>query len=290
MADITVPLEKVRLRLEAVRSSLTPTEKKLATFILHHADTVIHHTISELARVAEVSIATVTRLAQSGGYSGYAQLRVLLAKDMALIPAAASGEELKVSDEVSVICDKLVTATTQSLQDTRAMINIDALLRAAEMIAGAGRIDIYGIGGSSTVAIDLRHKLLKLGFPAAAYADNDLMMISSTALKPGDLAIGISHTGRTEPVVAALSNAGQSGAQTLALTHDPLSPLAKNSALTINYSARTTVFSSDSMTGRMSQLMIADILYTVIGYSHFERAASFAQKADTQASKRRINT
>ena len=289
MTDIVVPLENVRLRLEALRSSLTPTEKKLAAFILQNADTIIHHTISELAAAAEVSIATVTRLSQNCGYSGYSQLRLLLAKDMALIPVTPSGGELQVSDEVSVIRDKLIGATSQSLQDTQRMINVESLLMAAEMMAGAGRIEVYGIGGSSTVAIDIRHKLLKLGLPVAAYSDNDLMMISSSALKSGDLAIGVSHTGRSEPVVAALTNARHSGAKALALTHDPLSPLAQIADLSLHYSAKTTVFSSDSMTGRMSQLMITDILYTIIGYSHFERAATMVYKADTQAIKRRIN-
>ncbi|QWA11112.1 MurR/RpiR family transcriptional regulator [Sodalis ligni] len=289
MSDILVPLEKVRLRLETVRSSLTPTERKLADYILSHADSAIHCTISELAAAAEVSVATVTRLAQNSGYSGYSQLRVWLAKDLVLIPPPASGEDLNVSDEVGVIRDKLVAATTQSMTDTQKMLNIDALLAAAQSIAQAGRIDIYGIGGSATVCIDIRHKFLKLGLPVACYSDNDLMMISSAGLKSGDLAMGISHTGRSEPVVAAISSAAQAGARTMAMTHDPFSPLARIADLTLTYSAKTTVFSSDSMTGRLSQLMITDILYTIIGYSHFERVSPLVHKADSQAIKRRIN-
>ncbi|CAJ0995657.1 HTH-type transcriptional regulator RpiR [Sodalis praecaptivus] len=288
MAGLDVPLEKVRLRLEAVRSLLTPTERKLASFILQHADDVIHQTISELA-AAQVSIATVTRLAQNSGYSGYTQLRVLLAKDLTLLSVSSLDSELQVSDEVSAIRDKLVLATCYSLQDTQKMIDAERLLAAAKMIAAAGRIDIYGIGGSATVAIDLRHKLLKLGRAVATYADNDLMMISSSSLRARDLAVGISHTGRSEPVVAALMNAAQTDAQTLALTHDALSPLAKAATLTLSYSARTTVLSSDSMTGRMAQLMLADILYTIIGFSHFEQSASRVQHVDSQAVKRRLN-
>lgn len=121
MAGLDVPLEKVRLRLESVRTLLTPTERKLASFILQHADDVIHQTISELAAAAQVSIATVTRLAQNSGYSGYTQLRVLLAKDLTLLPVSSLDSELQVSDEVSAIRDKLVLATCNSLQDTQKM-------------------------------------------------------------------------------------------------------------------------------------------------------------------------
>lgn len=287
--EITVPLENVRLRLEAVHASLTPAEKRLNGYLLHNIDSVIHLTITELAREAEVSVATVTRLCQNCGYRGYTQLRILLAKDRVVIPPSGEGGELEVSDEINVICNKLTAACQQSLSDTRLMLDNDVLLQSAALIANASRVDLYGIGGSATVAVDIRHKLLKLGVAVSAWSDNDLMLISSAGLSTRDLAIGVSHTGRSEPVVAALQSARDAGAKTLALTHNPLSPIAQAADLVLNYSAKTTVFSSDSMTGRLSQLLIADILYTIIGYSHFERSAPRVDRANELASRRRIN-
>ncbi|OON42044.1 hypothetical protein BTJ39_02500 [Izhakiella australiensis] len=289
MNTASTPLENVRLKLESTRSLLTPTEQRLADFILRNAETVIHQTIQELARAAEVSVATVTRFSQNVGYSGYTQFRILLAKDLTLLPALRGNSELQINDEVSTISDKLTFATCASLQDTLKMVNTSALVNAAHLINDARRIDIYGVGASATVASDLRHKLLKLGRSVAVYADSDLMIISSSSLKSDDLAIGISHTGRTEPVVAAMQNAAETGSKLLAISHDPLSPLAKAAHITLNYSARTTSFSSDSMTGRFAQLLIVDLLYTIIGFSHFEQSASRMQQVDSQATRRRLN-
>lgn len=284
-----MPLQNVRLTIESNRSLLTPAELKLADYITRNAETVIHHTIQELARSAGVSVATVTRFSQNIGYSGYTHFRILLAKDLTLISDVQTGGELKINDEVSAISDKLTFATCSSLQDTIKLLDTESLVSAARLINDAGRIDIYGVGGSATVVNDFRHKLLKLGRSVTAYSDSDLMIISSSSLKSGDLAIGISHTGRTEPVVAAMQNAAVTGSYLLAITHDISSPLSRISQKTLSYSARPTVFSSDSMTGRFSQLLIIDLLYTIIGFSHFEKVAPRMKQIEGQATQRRIN-
>ena len=288
MASSPVSKSHVRLRLEAVRRSLTPAGQKLCDFILQNSEQLLHMTVSEVAAAAEVSDATVTRLCQSVGYLGYSEFRVLLARDLT-VPREPAHGELKATDAASDVCDKLVAGAVATLTDTRQALDMRALQAAAEALAQSRRVDVYGIGGSAPVALDIRHKLLRLGVPIVAHSDVDIMLISSSTLASGDLAIGVSHTGRTEPVVAAVRNAKLGGAQTLALTHDPMSPLALESGIVLHYAARPTAFSSDSLSGRIAQLLIADMLYAVIACSRYEQAAQMIDHANLQADKRRIN-
>ena len=67
------------LRLEAVRSSLMPSERRLCDYLLHHAEAVLAQTISEIAAAAGVGDATVTRLCQGLGYRGFSAFRIALA-------------------------------------------------------------------------------------------------------------------------------------------------------------------------------------------------------------------
>jgi DNA-binding MurR/RpiR family transcriptional regulator len=103
------------------------------------------------------------------------------------------------------------------------------------------------------------------------------------------VAIGISHTGRSESVAAAIQRARTGGATTIALTHEALSALARASSLVLLYAAKPTAFSSDSLSGRLAQLLVADMLYTIIAYSHFERTAPLIDQANALANERRVS-
>lgn len=279
----------VRLRLEAVYSSLTPASQRLCDFILQNPEALLQMTITELAQAAGVSDATVTRLCQSVGYLGFSEFRVLLARDVSLTHPHVIGE-LKATDAVENICDKLIAGSIASLSDTRHTVDLKSLQGAAEMIAKARRVDVYGVGGSAAVALDIRHKLLRLGIPISAHADVDIMMISSSILSEQDVVIGVSHTGRTEPVVAAAQRAKLGGAGVIALTHNAMSPLAKASDFVLSYSAKPTAFSNESLTGRIAQLVIGDILYAMIACSQYERSSHLIDQANDLANKRRIKT
>jgi DNA-binding MurR/RpiR family transcriptional regulator len=285
--DRLVAKTHVRLRLEAVYKSLTPTEQRVCDFVLQNPEQIIHFTISELSKAAGVSDATVTRLCQSVGYHGYPEFRVLLARDLATLQQMSSGE-LRVTDAIDDIRDKIITGSVQSISDTRYTLDSEVLRNCAACIAQANRIDVYGIGGSACVAQDICHKFIRLGIIIVAYSDADLMSISSATLSVRDLAIGVSHTGRSESVVDAIRRAKTGGAATIALTHNPLSPLAKSSDFVLQYAARPTAFSNDSLSGRLSQLVVADLLYTLIAFSSFDRSAQLIDQANTLANKRRL--
>ena len=81
--DSPVSKNNVRLRLEANYQTLMPAKRHLCVFIQQNAEAILHMTISELGKAASVSDATITRLCRRGGYSGYSEFRVLLARDLA---------------------------------------------------------------------------------------------------------------------------------------------------------------------------------------------------------------
>lgn len=274
------------LRLEAARSSLRPSERRLCDYLLHHAEEVMALTISEIATAAGVGDATVTRLCQALGYRGFSAFRIALARETGkATPAEAPSPE---PGSAAQVCERLALAAQQSLADTAQLLNAAALEAATERIAATPRLDIYGVGNSAAVAQSMAHEFRKLGIAATAISDIDTVAFSSATLSAGDVALAVSHTGRTESVVAALQRARLGGAETICITHDPGSPLANASGIVLQYGARPTPISFASHMGRLAQMMIGDMLCTIIALAHHERSTSFLSEARALVDARRL--
>ena len=191
------------------------------------------------------------------------------------------------------MCERLAQAARQSLADTAALLDAAALDAAARHIAATPRLDIYGVGNSAAVAQSLAHEFRKLAIVATAISDIDTLAISSATLAAGDVALAISHTGRTEAVVAAMERAGAGGAHTLCITHEPASPLGRACGIVLQYGARPTQIAlsshrGGSHMGRLAQLLIGDMLCTLIATAHGERSGSLLDRARAMVDARRL--
>jgi DNA-binding MurR/RpiR family transcriptional regulator len=128
-------------------------------------------------------------------------------------------------------------------------------------IANAGRVDVYGVGASAFVAADLQQKLHRIGRVSFAWNDTHIMLTSAAVLRPGDVAVAISHTGSTTDTVEALRTAREHGATTIALTNYPTSPVTEVADLVLTTAARETTFRSGATSSRIAQLTVIDCLF-----------------------------
>jgi RpiR family carbohydrate utilization transcriptional regulator len=259
------------VRIEGAYASLRAAEQRVADFILKHPDELIYLTVTELAERTNTSESTVVRLCQKIGYKGYQEFKIVLARDL-VEPTNELYAEIEQTDNLETIKVKVFQANAQALRDTIEVLDGDELRRAVDALAGAGRLDVYGVGGSHPLALDAYHKFLKLGIVAVAQADGDLMAMSSSLLRAGDVALGISHTGASRDVTDALARAKANGATTICITHRSTSPITKVSDIKLYTAAKQTAFSSSASSSRIAQLTIIDTLYVGIALCRYERS------------------
>ena len=96
------------------------------------------------------------------------------------------------------------------------------------------------------------------------------MLTSAALLGPGDVALGVSHSGTTCEVVDALELAGRRGAVTVALTNFPRSPLALVADHVLTTAAHETTFRSGAMASRIAQLTVVDCLFVAVASRSFD--------------------
>jgi len=289
MKDARVDPAKVPgsfVRLQGAYSGLRAAEQRVADFILAHPDELIYLTVTELADRTHTSESTVVRLCQKIGYKGYQEFKIVLARDL-VEPATAIYAAIEPGDDLATVKSKVFQANAQALRDTLEVLDEKELQRAVDAIAGARRLEIYGVGGSSPLALDAYHKFVKLGVPAVALSDGDLMAMSSSLLAEGDVAFGISHTGASRDVTDALGRAKRHGACTICITHRTSSPITKVSDVVLVTAAQQTAFSSDASSSRIAQLAVIDTLYVGVAHKNHARSLEMIERTrEATAAKR----
>jgi RpiR family carbohydrate utilization transcriptional regulator len=274
------------VRLQGAYGSLRAAEQRVADFVLAHPDELIYLTVTELAERTNTSESTVVRLCQKVGYKGYQEFKIVLARDL-VEPATEIYAAIEAGDDLRTVKTKVFQANAQALRDTIEVLDDEELQRAVDALAGARRVEIYGVGGSSPLAQDAYHKFLKLGLSVVALSDGDLMAMSSSLLGGDDVALGISHTGASRDVTDALARARSHGARTICLTHRAGSPITKVADITLVTAAQQTAFRSDASSSRIAQLTIIDTLYVGVAHKNHERSLNMIERTrEATASKR----
>ncbi|WP_130860948.1 MurR/RpiR family transcriptional regulator [Bacilliculturomica massiliensis] len=256
-------LPTLLLRMEAMKNSLGQAEKKVVDYILENPEKVIYLSVAGLAESSGVSVATVVRACRKLGLSGYQDFKVTLAQDI-VTPMQNIHEEITEDDDVSAIVDKVFQGTMQALSFTHDSLNMDSLIKAVDCITRARRVIILGMGNSHSVAVDLQHKLMRLGIDAAAFTDSHMQTIAVSLLTKEDVVFSISHSGSSKDVVSNTKLAKSNGAVTISLTSIGSSPLSKTTDIQLYTASKETQYRIVALSSRIAQEAIIDTLYTLI--------------------------
>jgi DNA-binding MurR/RpiR family transcriptional regulator len=222
-------------------------------------------TVTDLARRTSTSEATVVRTARSLGFAGYPQLRLALAAAGATHePAALLTGSLADSADLSTVVATLAALETEAIAATARTLDVTALEAAAAAVREARVVDCYGIGASGLLAADFDHKAARVGLLTRLRTEGHAALVSSALLQPGDVALVVSHSGRTVDVVAAARQARERGATVVAVTSSAGSPLAGCADHALVATGRETAYRAGAMASRASSLLVLDCLYVAV--------------------------
>lgn len=190
---------------------------KLADFILDSHVQAALMTATEIAHRVDVDAATVVRFAQRLGYGGFpelqAEIKSRVLQDLMLKPQ--SSQQI---DSVHAAADSVLEQLRQAIEQTRLMIDGNALAELVEEIGAARRILLVSEGMGQAAAYNLMNLLEQGGFLVTLVqaAANDLARGISTAVVQ-DLLLVIDITGEAPYLARALEEARAAGLKTAAI-------------------------------------------------------------------------
>ena len=224
-------------------------------------------TASQVAIHSDTSRSTTDRLARRLGFAGFGHLRRSLARERGLTIAAGSEDSaldpaILLTDEPEAIATKILgSVSSRTVAFGQMLLVDDRLRRVVAILDRARRIVPVGAGLSSMVAMDMHHRLLRLGLSVQYSEDAHTQLAFASLVGPEDAVVLVSYSGRTDLDLRAARIASERGAHTIALTGDPLSPLARAVDVFISTPPGVGLFGNDAALTRLLQMMFSDVLF-----------------------------
>jgi DNA-binding MurR/RpiR family transcriptional regulator len=275
----------VLIRVRGVLPNLRPAEQRVAQAVLADPAGISESSITAVARKCQTSETTVLRFCRALGLAGYPELRIALARAAQFEEAdhragAPLTSDIAATDTLADVVAKITYAAARAVTDTAAALDVKVLQAVIDALTMAQRVDIYGVGGGALVGEHLHQKLHRIGLVSFVWSEGHLAVASAGLLSPGDVAIGISHTGTTIDTIDALRVAQRRGATTISVTNYEMSPIAAVSELLLTTAARETTFSAGAMSSRIAQFTLVDCLFAGVAQRSYDRAIEALHSTD----------
>lgn len=262
--------------IEATRAAydlMRKSERKVADLVLADPRRILGATLAQAATLADVSQPTVVRFCIAIGCSGFQEFKLRLAHSLAL-GTPATHSVISAADDLGAVIEKIFDYTITSLDWARHHLDPQALDKAVTLLEHAQAIEFFGFGASGIVAQDAQQKFPLFGVPCGAQNDSHQQIMVASMMRPGDVAVAISNTGRTRSIIEIARSAHASGAKVICLTGSE-SPLAAECDVTLTVETLDNTNLLTPTISRIAALVIIDILSTAValrrGEQHQER-------------------
>ncbi|KAA0594187.1 SIS domain-containing protein [Azospirillum lipoferum] len=255
--------------IRRLRDRLKRSEGQIADLVLADPRRVLDLNVTSLAQAAEVSEATVVRFCRSVGCAGFPDFKLRLAESQArdaLRDEVRGGtpyvsQDVAPDDAVGTLARKIFSSSAAALTAASATLDDGALERAIGLLADAPRVLCVGTGGSSALAQDAAHKLLRFGADAQPCADPVLARMLLVNMAAGGVLLALSNTGRSGTINELAAAARAQGTAVVAITA-PRSPLATMASVVIASQPVEDTEMYTPMASRLVHLTLIDVLST----------------------------
>ena len=250
---LTNPQDDIIRWIRQHHESLSPSQKRVAQFLLEGGIDVIHFTISEIAEAVGVNASTVVRAAQALGFEGFPQLQSVLRSQFLNQTKLAQRLQIEAQSllddfaahqaEDAHLLNTVLREEMQNLLDLPRHVPTDSFDRAVDMLDAAGRVYIIGLGASFPLALHFGIILRYIRPRTLVLTPGiDPIPAQMTPMAEGDLLVSLSFARYMRETLTVMEVARQRGAGIMTVTDSHVSPAAKSADLALIVPYRLRLF------------------------------------------------
>jgi len=263
----TKPIPDILAIIKDSYTELRRAERQVADVVLADVSFAVDASNAAIAQRANVSEPTVTRFCRSIGCEGVRDFKLKLAQSVVvgrLYLDTASPEQPE--GDGSPLMKVVFSEARNAISVVERSIDPASVLEAADLVANAHQVVVLGLGGSSTsLAHETQNRLFRYGIVTVSHSDPYILKMTAATLKPNDLVIAISGTGRTREVIEVVELAKHYRAKAIGITA-PDSELAALCDVKLTVEVPEYPDTLKPTASRYAFLLIIDLLSTAVGY------------------------
>ena len=211
-------------------NKLTSTEQGIVNYILTNPEELEKISSRQLAELTYTSPATVVRICQKLGFSGYSEFKIKYLQEVNQTPRMDQinrTNPITSEDSLHRIVNKVAALEITAIEQTKKGIDLDQLNRVSELLNQATCIDFYAFDNNLHLAKNACSHFLYAGKQAVIHDSSNAQFMQAFASVEGHVAIIISRTGEN-PMLYRIANVLHERKITLlVLTESRHSSLAK---------------------------------------------------------------
>ncbi|OCA87917.1 transcriptional regulator [Bacillus sp. FJAT-27225] len=256
-------------------NAFTNTEKKVADYIIENTKDVLYMSITDLADACNVGESSVFRFCKTMNLKGYQEFKIVLAHSVSSqdegTPQLSS--EITMNDTIGDLSSKILRTTVNALTQTRNLLNESGISLAIDYMIAANRIHFFGVGASLMTAMEAKNKFIRITNKTECSLDTHLQVMSAALMSENDVAVLISYSGSTKDTIDVAKVVKERGAKIISITRFAKSPLTNYADITLLCGANEGPLQGGSLSAKISQLYLLDLLYVEYFKRTFKESA-----------------
>ena len=259
-------------RLNQSGKKLSKSHRRIAECIVTHYDKAAFMTASRLGEYVGVSESTVVRFASTLGYDGYPQLQKALQELIRHRLTASQRFEMTSDMDQAQVLGKVLKADMQNIRTTIDELDTAVFENVVEQLLRAKSIYVLGLRASAPLAQFMAHYLGFI-FSNVQLVTSGVSDVFEQLARIGedDVLIGISFPRYSNRTIEAMAFAKTHGAELVAITDGPLSPLHAEADLCLTAKSDMASF-VDSL---VAPLSLINALIVALGQRRRQQVANY---------------
>ncbi len=260
--------------------SLTSNEKRVADYLINHMNDISKISIVDISSATFTSNSTTVRLAQKLGYHGWKELKTACIEEQRYLNTHFHHVDPNVpfhkDDSFMKIADNISTLLSESIFDTKSLIQEEQLFKATQAIATHSIINIFGITFSIEIAHDFKMKMLSIGKHVNIVSNPEEYAFYFESSNQNECFIFISYSGETQELIQLAHNLRVKGYPTIAITSIGNNTLSKACYCWLPLSSREKITSKiANYTSNISTHYILDVLFSTVFAMNYDKNLSY---------------
>ena len=183
---------------------LTKVGKRIGRRLLEEPREISGLSLAEFAKSCGCGQASIIRFCRDIGFEGYTEVKELVTEQYREKPAEEGALRLETQESVEALAQNTIHFYMNTLRLISELNPSERFGTAIEKIAESKNIYIFGSGDAIMPCLCAYYRFRRIGIHCFFDADADMQLINAANIREGDIALAISHSGKTRAINTAM--------------------------------------------------------------------------------------